>query len=122
MASKKKAFLYKGVRYVLKDTFSVAAMPEPLIGRDPSTYALDRWMPATEEDKSRSTKLLERNYVWISTPPGTVAYGLERWGEVRPDVYREWFCLIVVRPLLMSSEESARICASSGWVPSGPRE
>lgn len=74
------------------------ALPPELTGANPSSYILDRWQPISAEDKKVSKDLSERSREWVETDVPGVVYGLERWGAMVPENYKEWFAIMVVRP------------------------
>lgn len=121
--SEKKNVRFKGIRFKLRDTAKCAALPETFSGGDnPDMYMVDRWAPASRNDALMTNSLPERNYEWISTNHSQVCYGLERWGRIDED-YSEWFCLIVIRPVLLPPVDAAIICSQSqGRMPQGSRE
>jgi len=106
---------FKGIYVKLYDSYNCSSLPDFLKGRDPELFSLDRWHPIDDSGKDISKTFYERNYGWVPTIQSDIVYGLERWGELVPDEYREWFAIIVIRPRLTLPEQAIKIASLSNF-------
>lgn len=114
---------FRGIKFYLYSSNECRFLPDLIDGLDPRDYIVDRWIPVSPEDKQLTTTLSARNLGWTqvdASPP--VLWGLERWGELVPNDYREWFALAVLRPRLTNPELAVKLAASAPPVRVGPEE
>jgi hypothetical protein len=100
----------------LKGTFELKDLPDIMTGAHACDFRIDRWLPIFREDKTLSTALPEKNLEWVVAKPDEVYYGLERWGDILPDEYVEYFSVVILRLWWMDENQALGICANN---PSG---
>lgn len=111
---------FRGIKMRLRDVNALRAMPDELKGENPKDFRLDRWLPISLSDKKATNELSERWAEWVPVIDYRVYYGLERWGEMIPENYTEYYAVIVLRPWHMSPKTAIHLCSDRNF--SGPSQ
>lgn len=114
----KRQFLFRGINVEISNTAPLGRLPDELSTELAEDYEMDRWKPIDELSKTLSNSLPERNREWVRTHNDFIIYGLERWGEMIPNDYREWFAIIVVRPKIITPLSALHAAELSNWLDS----
>lgn len=102
---------FRGIKLKFKESYNCKSLPPIWDGKASSLYQLDRWQPYGTKDKYNSNELFEKHLEWVPTYNDDVIFGLERWGALIPNQYTEWFSIITIHHLLISSSQALSYAA-----------